>query len=246
MIEGALAGWPALARWSPEYLTRVVGDVAIRWKQSATGAHPNFHAATMKEMFATGAGTFRELFASLSAQRIFTGDEKFVLRRRDGVTTLDPELAPLYADVVRPPWIAEDRLYTVWAWFSGAGARTWLHYDNNACDNLNAQITGEKTCVLIDPEHVDDVALFPRDGTNPATNCSQIDVAAPDLARFPRFASVPALTARVVAGDLLYIPAWWLHAFGHVGHFNANVNFWWKPERDTNCAVARYQATLAG
>jgi len=234
VIENAIAGWPALATWSPEYLAARIGDVRIKYKVSANGAHPNFHAATMKEMFATETASIRELIADITAdasgRKLFTGDEKFVLRRRDGVTTIDPELAPLLDDVQVPRWIPEDRLYTIWSWISGANVRTWLHYDNNDCHNLNAQITGEKTCILIHPDQTERVALFPRGGANPATNCSQIDVFAPDQARFPAFADVPALHASLAAGDLLFIPALWLHAFEHLGSFNANINFWWKPQ----------------
>lgn len=248
VVEGALEGWPALARWSPDYLAARLGPIEVRCKVSASGAHPNFHASTLREAFATEPCSFAELVTSLprdaSGRRLFTGDEKFVLRRRDGVTTIDPELAPLYDDARVPPWIPPDRLYTVWAWFSGAGVRTWLHYDNNGCDNLNAQITGEKSCIVIDPDQLDRVALFPIGGANPALNCSQVDVAAPDLARFPAFAHVEAWSARLVAGDLLFLPAWWLHAFAHHGAFNANLNFWWKPERASACAVARHQAAI--
>jgi lysine-specific demethylase 8 len=233
VVEGAISDWPALARWTPSYLANLVGDVQIRFKQSANGAHPNFHAATLAEAFATGATTFRELIESLPSDstgtRLFTGDEKFVLRRRDGVTTIDRELAPLLDDVRVPAAIPQDRLYTIWSWFSGSGVRTWLHYDLNGCHNLNAQIAGDKTCVLIAPEHRADCALFPPGGANPAINCSQVDAFAPDLARFPEFARVPAARARLSPGDLLFIPVDWLHAFAHVGRFNANLNFWWKP-----------------
>jgi hypothetical protein len=233
VIEHAIADWPALARWSPEYLSARIGDVRIKYKVSANGQHPNFHAASLKEMFATETATIRDFVAEVAAdasgRKLFTGDEKFVLRRRDGVTSVDPELAPLLDDVHIPRWIPNDSLYTIWSWFSGANVRTWLHYDNNDCHNLNAQITGEKTCILIHPDQTERVALFPRGGANPATNCSQTDVFAPDLARFPAFADVRALGARLAAGDLLYIPALWLHAFEHLGAFNTNINFWWKP-----------------
>src|SRR5262249_8203710 len=142
ILAGALVDWPALARWSPDYLAALVGDVAIRFKRSPTGAHPDFHAATLAETFATGESTLREFLAAIAVdsrgERLFTGDEKFVLRRRDGVTTIDPELAALYAEVALPAMIPADQLYTVWAWLSGAGVRTWLHYDNNGCHNLNA------------------------------------------------------------------------------------------------------------
>lgn len=248
VIEGALAAWPALTRWSPEYLARRLGDVQIRFKLSATGAHPDFHAATPGEMFATGAGSLRDFLATIAAdtsgRRLFTGDEKFVLRRRGGVTAVDPELAALYADVALPAAVPPDRLYTVWAWLSGAGVRTWMHYDNNGCHNVNAQITGAKDCVLVDPSQLDKLALWPPGGPNPAVNCSQIDVHAPDLARFPEFASVRAIAAHLEPGDLLFIPAWWLHAFAHTGAFNSNINFWWQPDVPRDNPVSRRQAAI--
>jgi lysine-specific demethylase 8 len=242
VIEGALRDWPALTRWTPAYLTQRIGDVEIRYKQSSNGKHPNFHEHTLAAMFATGRSTFRELFAAIATgpERLFTGDEKFLLRRRAGVTTIDPELAPLLDDIVMPALVPPDRLYTMWAWFSGRGVRTWLHYDNNGCHNLNAQIAGTKECVLIAPRELDKLALFPLGGDNPAHNCSAIDVSEPD----PRLANVAAVSARVEAGDLLFIPAWWLHAFTHVGDFNANINYWWKPEHPVMNEVAARQLLI--
>jgi lysine-specific demethylase 8 len=248
IVEGALAGWPALARWSPGYLGDLVGDVAIRFKRSATGAHPNFAAPTLAEMFATGESSLRAFLTAIagdaSGERLFTGDEKFLIRRRGGVTTVDPELAPLCDDVEVPAAVPPDRLYTVWPWFSGAGVRTWLHYDNNGCHNLNAQITGAKDCLLFDPDQLDRLALFPPGGPNPAVNCSQIDIHAPDLARFPALAGARALAAHLEPGDLLFIPAWWLHAFRHTGAFNSNINFWWKPALPRDNPVSRRQDAI--
>ncbi|HEV7559321.1 MAG TPA: cupin-like domain-containing protein [Kofleriaceae bacterium] len=244
VIEGALEAWPAMTRWTPAYLGERIGDVTIRVKRSATSAHPNFAETSLAAMFATETCSFRGFVTSLpedaSGTRLFTGDEKFVLRQRDGVTTIDPELGPLLDDVSVPAVIAPDRLYTIWAWFSGAGVRTGLHYDNNGCHNLNAQIAGTKDCFLVDPSQVDRCELFPAGGPNPATNCSRIDFAAPGA-----FADVRASVAHLGPGDLLFIPAWWLHAFRHTGAFNANINFWWKPDVPRDNAVSRRDATLA-
>jgi hypothetical protein len=50
-----------------------------------------------------------------------------------------------------------------------------------------------------------------------------------DLARFPRFADAECFTGVLEAGEMLFIPACWPHAFEHLGAINANVNFWWRP-----------------
>jgi oxalate decarboxylase/phosphoglucose isomerase-like protein (cupin superfamily) len=165
-----------------------------------------------------------------------------LLQRRAGHTRIDPDLAPLLDDVEIPAFVAAERLYTIWAWFSGKGARTWLHYDNNACHNLNAQLTGAKSCTLYAPESLPQLAPFTLGGSNPAYNCSEIDVEAPELPA--AFTQVEAHEARLEQGDMLFIPAYWFHTFRHEGDFNCNVNFWWKPERLRMSPVAARQALL--
>jgi lysine-specific demethylase 8 len=175
---------------------------------------------------------------------LFTGDERFLLRRRKGQTSIDAELGPLLDEVEVPPWIPSERLHTVWAWFSGPGVRTWLHYDNNGCHNLNAQITGRKRCVLYPPDELRRMHLFSLGGDNPAHNCSAIDVENPAPAHAADLDGASAWCAELEAGDLLYIPAWWFHTFLHLGPFNSNVNFWWKPERPRWNVVAARQALV--
>jgi cupin-like protein len=239
VVAGGARAWPAM-QWTAESLAARIGELAIRCKVSATHVHPNFGAPTLKEAFATEATTFRELFASFAglapAHRLFTGDEQFVLRVRDGVTTVHEPLRALLDDVVVPE-VARERLYTIWAWFSGRGVHTGLHYDNNGCHNLNAQLAGAKRCVLYPPSALPDMALFPIGGSNPAINCSSLDVetAPPACDRF---------AAQLAPGDLLFIPAWWFHAFWHLGDFNANMNVWWKPAVETTNPVAERQRAV--
>jgi lysine-specific demethylase 8 len=251
VVRGGARAMAAFGRWDPEYLTRKVGHVRAHHKRSVTNKHPDFDQPTLALAFAREESTLGELIAAVTtgpeaerARRLFTGDEKFVLRRRDGVTTLDPELAPLLDDVKIPELVPDERLYTVWAWLSGRGVRTWLHYDNNGCHNLNAQIRGRKDCLLFEPAVVEPFYLFEPSGKNPAHNCSAVDVDAPDAKKFPRFVEARAWRASLEPGDLLFIPAWWLHAFFHHGEFNANVNFWWMPEEPRDNAISRRQRAL--
>jgi len=229
VIRGGAKRLSAFGRWDPQYLAATVGHVRVPHKLSVTNKHPDFDQPSLAVSFARGESTVAELVRAVTtgplderSKRLFTGDEKYLVRRRNGVTTIDQELEPLWRDVGLPELVPESRLYTVWAWLSGRGVRTWLHYDNNGCHNLNAQICGRKQCLLFEPTEPERLYLFEPGGPNPALNCSAVDVDAPDVARFPRFAEASCFSASLEAGDFLFIPAWWPHAFFHDGEFNAN------------------------
>ncbi|HXK18050.1 MAG TPA: cupin-like domain-containing protein [Polyangiaceae bacterium] len=249
VIEGGCAHYRAVQSWTPAYLKEKLGHEEIQYKLSTTHQHPNFHAKTVPEMFARGSSTLAKFLDAVTSgepsersHRYFTGDERFLLKRRDGQDTRDEALAPLLDDVEVPAFLPKDRLYTVWGWLSGRGVRTWLHYETNGCHNFNAQLAGEKTCVLYAPEHLPKMRMFKPGAGNPAYNCSEIDVE--EAAEQAGLAAAHGLTATLKAGDLLLIPAWWFHTFFHLGEFNANINFWWKPERPTLNQVAVRQGFL--
>jgi lysine-specific demethylase 8 len=248
VLVGAAKEWRATRTWTRSYLEEKIGKVEVKFKVSSSHIHPDFHQPTLDKMFSLSKGRFAEFLEGVTsgppserARRLFTGDEQFLLQRRQGKTTIHEPLRVLLDDVEIPSLLPEGRLYTIWGWFSGSGVRTWLHYDNNGCHNFNAQITGHKRCLLFAPSELPRLAPFPLGGSNPAFNCSQIDVEAPDFERFPEFREVSCLEATLEPGDLLFIPAWWFHTFVHLGELNSNVNFWWKPERPMMNEVAARQ-----
>jgi hypothetical protein len=235
VIKNALSNWPASKKWDPPYLKELLSTVPVKFKYSRRGLHPNFYESEMKEMFAVREATFPEYLALIlegpeeeRRNYLFTGDEQFLYRVRDGKSELNQQLAPLWNDVLVPDCVPADRLYSVWSWFSSQGVKTWLHYDNNGCHNLNAQIRGKKRCLLFAPDQMERLSFFPPEGTNPAHNCSQVDIFAPDLARFPQIADAEVFEVEIEEGDLFFIPDEWSHAFEHQGEFNSNVNFWWR------------------
>jgi hypothetical protein len=60
-----------------------------------------------------------------------------------------------------------------------------------------------------------------------------VDLAAPDLERFPRFAEAQqaAQSADLEPGDAIYIPFLWWHGVKSLDSFNALVNYWWNEAR---------------
>jgi lysine-specific demethylase 8 len=240
VIAGAIEHWPARQLWSPEQLGPRLGALKLRYKRSRSHVHPDFEAAQGEganpaAAFATCEAPFGEFLQALqgpeASRWLFTGDEEPLLRARPGSgRQVSPALAPLLGDFELPPYFDAQRLYTVWTWFSAAGVRTWLHYDNNACHNLNAQIRGSKRCWLFPPAALERFYPFELDAAIPAHNCSRVHVERPDYGRFPRFREAECLEGELGEGDLLFLPAFWFHTFLHTGAWNANVNFWWRPQ----------------
>ena len=106
------------------------------------------------------------------------------------------------------------------------GAATPAHYDEQ--QNLFAQLSGRKRCVLFAPGEVR--GLYPYPLHHPKDRQSQIDLYAPDLARFPRFGEVQGLEAVLEPGDVLFIPQYWWHHIENLDERCVSLNFWFRDQ----------------
>lgn len=105
-------------------------------------------------------------------------------------------------------------------WLGPAGTVTPLHCDCD--DNLLAQVWGSKRLVLYPPSQAD---LFDPQPRSQVLFGSSFDPESPDYAAHPRAQKAQAVQCTVKAGDLLYLPANWMH---HVRalEFSLSINRW--------------------
>jgi hypothetical protein len=127
------------------------------------------------------------------------------------------------------PLLDESREMLVSLWL-GNQTQTAAHFDFP--DNLACVIAGRRRFTLFPPEQVDNLYIGPLDVTLAGQPSSLVDVEAPDLIRFPRFAEAAdaALVAELGPGDVLYIPSLWWHAVRSLDEIGAMVNYWWRTE----------------
>ena len=61
-----------------------------------------------------------------------------------------------------------------------------------------------------------------------------VHVTAPDLDRYPRYASALEVAQEVelVLGDALFIPRDWYHHVEALERFNVLVNYWWDSSKE--------------
>ncbi|RTL23849.1 MAG: cupin-like domain-containing protein [Burkholderiales bacterium] len=118
-----------------------------------------------------------------------------------------------------------DPLVSLWL---GNRVRVPAHFD--VPDNIACVVAGRRRFTLFAPELVDRLYIGPLDLTPAGQPISLVDLAAPDLARFPRFAEAlpQAQVVTLEPGDALFIPSQWWHGVEGLDPINALVNFWWR------------------
>jgi lysine-specific demethylase 8 len=132
---------------------------------------------------------------------------------------------------------ATGRLADIVMWFSSGGTTGVLHYD--AVDNINCVLDGWKEVFLIDKNQKDTVEIDHPEGAY----CS-VDVDHIDMNKYPGLAKAPWFSAKVEAGDCLFIPYRWFHQVRSYGSRNLAVSLWWAPVQDFNYTDCDLNAPL--
>ena len=239
LIAGGARGWPPTETWDAAYLSGEAGadelEVTVQPVAGAFEVHPDRIERPPKTN--VRVADFVRLLAL----------------RRDVNLTLYSRQAPLWslprllADLRPNPWMERLRLKSLNVWLGDGHFRNTLHFDPH--DNFLCQTKGSKLVLLWEPAQADNLyyadrldvqAKFSarrgeydrRETDIVSSNTASVNMAAPDLAAFPKLADalkvVRAVT--VAAGDCLYLPRrWHHHVFTEADPdegFNAAVNIW--------------------
>ncbi len=199
ILTGEMAGWPALTRWTPDYLKAAIGDRPIEFQGERTGnrqferdkgAHRQeapFNAF-IDRILRPDAGNDAYITAYNSARNaealsVLQGDLGFLDK------FLDPNAAAPYGMM----------------WIGPAGTLTSLHHD--LTNNLIAQIAGRKRIKLAPAAEVgklyNDRHVF--------SEISDLEDPALDLTRHPRLATLRLYDVLLEPGEILFVPLGWWH-----------------------------------
>lgn len=112
------------------------------------------------------------------------------------------------------------------AWI-GNRIRVAPHFD--LMENIGVVVAGRRRFTLFPPEQLANLYPGPFELTPAGTPVSMVDVADPDLDRYPRFAQAMAAAqvTELGPGDAIYIPFHWWHGVDSLEPFNLFVNYWW-------------------
>jgi hypothetical protein len=123
------------------------------------------------------------------------------------------------------PLSPRDALASIWI-----GTPTRIAAHNDFPDNLACCAVGRRRFTLFPPDQFRNLYLGPIDNTPAGRAVSMVDLAAPDLITYPRFAKAlnEAVIADLEPGDALYIPSLWYHHVEASAPFNVLINYWWR------------------
>ncbi|EGF91106.1 pass1 domain protein [Asticcacaulis biprosthecium C19] len=120
--------------------------------------------------------------------------------------------------------VAPDLVPNLWL-----GNRITVGPHNDIPDNIACVVAGRRRFRLFPPDQYGNLYVGPLELTPAGRPASLVDVRAPDLERFPRYAEALAASqvAELEPGDALFIPSMWWHSVESLTPFNALVNYWW-------------------
>jgi hypothetical protein len=127
---------------------------------------------------------------------------------------------PLDEDMFR----AHPPLPSIWI---GNRTTASAHYDMS--NNIAVCVVGRRRFTLFPPDQIANLYPGPLEPTPGGQVVSMVNVSAPDLERYPRFAEAQSVAqvAELKAGDVLFYPALWWHHVEALEPFNVLINYWW-------------------
>ena len=198
IVCGVIDGWPALKKWTPEYLRTTVGAATI---ECQSGREGNARFELDKDLHRRHMP-----FDRFIDQIVETGGNDLYLTAYNSIANA-AALAPLLADVgdIEPLINQSSGEGAGMMWIGPQGTFTPLHHD--LTNNLLVQIVGRKRIVMASPAETP--KLYNRHHV--FSEISNLADPRLDLEKYPKLASVRQYEVVIEPGEALFVPIGWWH-----------------------------------
>ncbi|HJU40490.1 MAG TPA: cupin-like domain-containing protein, partial [Tahibacter sp.] len=198
LIRGIAERWGPLAQWEPRRLAGRIRDEPMPVSISEGVYDFNPHTDNWLPRETIVQMPVRELVRRIetraSARECLYLNQQSIPRR----------LPELMAQMTLPPLVPDGSIQDVFLWLGSQGNISSLHFDQP--NNFFVQLHGVKRFRLFAPHDYDN--LYPSATIG---HFSRVNIEAPDLAAYPRYANARGVEVTVNAGDTLYLPPFWWH-----------------------------------
>ena len=198
ILVGEIADWPALEKWTPDYLKALIGSAPVE-VQSGRTSNPDYERqkdvgkAPMPfdafiDAIAAGAGNDLYLTAYNSASNV-------------------EALRPLFADVrAMPKFLTSEGDHPHgMPWIGGAGTFTPLHHD--LTNNLLIQVVGRKRITLVPAAE----AMKMQNDKHVFSAWRDLDNPDPEALKRGSSGAIRRHVFELLPGEALFIPVGWWH-----------------------------------
>jgi hypothetical protein len=224
--------WPAVAAaqgGDSAVLARLAQDASARPVTVLVGAPEIdgrfFYADGLASFnFGHGRAPLTAFFAELLRERGVARPRALAIQ-----SEFVPDLLPEFS--ISHPCQLVDNAVEPRVWI-GNRVRVAPHFDLN--ENIGIVVAGRRRFTLFPPSEIANLYAGPFEFTPAGTPISLVELANPDLERFPRFATAwaNAQSAELGPGDAIYIPYLWWHGVDSLDAVNVFINYWWSDARD--------------
>ena len=227
VLRGLASDWPAVraARESDEALVAYMNGFATGRPVAAIVGPPEiggrfYYSEDMRGLnFQRGTSTLGALLEGLLKNRGTERPHAVAIQ-----SEIIPQLMPGFERANAIDLVGAEVAPRAWI---GNRIRVAPHYD--LMENIGIVVAGRRRFTVFPPDQLPNLYPGPFELTPAGTPISLVDLEAPDLERFPRFAEAAAhaQTATLEPGDAVYLPFHWWHAVDSLAPFNLFVNYWW-------------------
>jgi hypothetical protein len=209
VIKDLTNNWPALTKWTPEYLKQVVGNKVIP-------LYDNSKADPAKPINAPAAqmpfDAYIDLIRSQPTElRIF-------------FFNIFKHAPQLLDDIVLPKNLMGGFLESMPAmFFGGSNSVTFLHYDIDLPHLFHTHFGGRKQVILFENKWKRRLYCIP----NATYALEDYDVANPDFEKFPALNGIEGYEVFLEHGDTLFMPTGYWHWMKYLdGSYSLSLRAW--------------------
>lgn len=195
ILTEMLQDWPALAKWTPDYLKAEYGQAEVE-VQLGRNADPNYEINTFQHKTTMTLADYADRVLAAGE----TNDLYMVANNRN---LEKASLKGLLDDLNMPDFLdAAKTNQQVFFWFGPAGTVTPLHHD--PLNVMMAHFHGRKRWRLVSP--TDTPLVYNHIGV-----FSQVDLEQLDLEEYPLFEDADVIETVLEPGDIIFVPVGWWH-----------------------------------
>ncbi len=216
LIDGFVNSWPAMQKWTPEFLLAEFGDrdvpvVTMRDFDYGNGVLNN---VPLKE--------YLESIGALDENPIKKTDSDSDVNHYLAQVDINEHFPELVQDVDRlEPFEQETVGSTVI--YIGGSLFSQLHYHPFGSATLSV-ISGQKRVRLFAPDQ--GKYLYPHSFYSHFPHLSKTHHKEPDPAEFPKFSQAQYVEVTVNPGEMLFFPIYWWHSIENLGVSVSITSFW--------------------